>query len=97
MPSVQAMDRDQIEQMVTPCGDGIDPAQIAKTAGLRYASYTMPGIRRKRAGKHFSYIGLDGKSIRDKDTLLMICFCLLCRKRKCLPPSSGCLTLLLFA
>jgi hypothetical protein len=34
--SVQAMDRDQVEQMVTPCGgDVIDPAQIAKTSGLR--------------------------------------------------------------
>jgi hypothetical protein len=39
--SVQAIDRDQVEQMVTPCGDVIDPAQVAKTAGLRYVSDTM--------------------------------------------------------
>lgn len=57
---------------MTPCGDVVDPAQVAKTAGLRYVSDTMPGIRRKRAGKHFSYIGLDGKPIRDKDTLQRI-------------------------
>jgi DNA topoisomerase-1 len=57
------------EPTVMPCGDEIDPVQIAKTAGLRYVSDTMPGIRRKRAGKHFSYIGLDGKPIHDKDEL----------------------------
>ena len=45
--SVQTIDHDQVEQMVTPCGDVVDPAQVAKTAGLRYVSDTMPGIRRK--------------------------------------------------
>lgn len=42
-----------------------DLAQVAKSAGLRYVNDTMPGIRRRRVGKHFSYIGLDGKPIRD--------------------------------
>jgi DNA topoisomerase-1 len=45
------------------------PVASAKAAGLRYVSDTMPGIRRKRAGKHFSYIGLDGKPIHDKKEL----------------------------
>lgn len=49
-----------------------DPVQSAKAAGLRYVSDEMPGIRRKRAGKNFSYIGLDGKPIRDPDELQRI-------------------------
>jgi len=46
-----------------------DPVESAKAAGLRYVSDRKPGIRRKRAGKHFSYIGLDGKPIKDKGEL----------------------------
>lgn len=49
-----------------------DPIQSAKAAGLRYVSDEMPGIRRKRAGKSFSYIGLDGKPIRDPKELQRI-------------------------
>ncbi|MDP9371326.1 MAG: DNA topoisomerase IB [Chloroflexota bacterium] len=39
---------------------------------MRYVTDAAPGIRRKRAGKHFSYIGLDGKPIRDRETLQRI-------------------------
>jgi DNA topoisomerase-1 len=46
-----------------------DPIETAKAAGLRYVSDTQPGIQRKRVGKHFSYIGLDGKPIRDPQEL----------------------------
>src|SRR5579859_1228613 len=42
-----------------------DPTETAKAAGLRYVSDTQPGIRRKRVGKHFSYMGLDGKPVHD--------------------------------
>ena len=49
-----------------------DPVESAKAAGLRYVTDTMPGIRRKRAGKHFSYRGPDGKPIRDPDELRRI-------------------------
>lgn len=49
-----------------------DPVQSAKAAGLRYVSDEMPGIRRKRAGKHFSYLGLDGKPIHDPEELQRI-------------------------
>ncbi|HET9922005.1 MAG TPA: DNA topoisomerase IB [Ktedonobacteraceae bacterium] len=49
-----------------------DPVEAAKAAGLRYVSDKMPGIRRKRAGKHFSYIGVDGKPIHDETTLKRI-------------------------
>ncbi len=48
------------------------PVESAKAAGLRYVTDAKPGIRRKRAGKHFSYIGLDGKPIRDEKELRRI-------------------------
>jgi DNA topoisomerase-1 len=50
----------------------IDPAESAQAAGLRYVSDADPGIRRKRVGKHFSYIGLDGRPIHDPTTLKRI-------------------------
>jgi DNA topoisomerase-1 len=46
-----------------------DPIETAKAAGLHYMSDAQPGIQRKRVGKHFSYIGLDGKPIRDPKEL----------------------------
>ena len=46
-----------------------DPIETAKAAGLRYVSDTRPGIQRKRVGKHFTYIGRDGKPIRDQQEL----------------------------
>lgn len=47
----------------------IDPLDSAQSAGLRYVSDTMPGIRRRKAGKGFTYAGSDGKPIRDKAVL----------------------------
>jgi DNA topoisomerase-1 len=49
-----------------------EPIEAAQAAGLRYVSDTRPGIRRKRAGKGFSYTGLDGAPIRDDETLRRI-------------------------
>ncbi len=46
-----------------------DLATSAEAAGLRYISDTGPGITRRRAGKHFSYLGLDGAPIRDRAEL----------------------------
>jgi DNA topoisomerase I len=42
-----------------------DPVESAKTAGLRYVCDDSPGIRRQSRGKGFSYIGIDGKPVRD--------------------------------
>lgn len=50
----------------------VAPVESAKAAGLRYVSDATPGIRRKRVGKHFSYLGLDGKPIRDQEELRRI-------------------------
>jgi DNA topoisomerase-1 len=41
----------------------------AEEAGLRYAHEGDPGIRRRRAGKGFSYIDEDGSVVRDKAVL----------------------------
>src|SRR5438067_1402668 len=49
-----------------------DPVEAARAAGLRYVTDAAPGIRRKRAGKRCSYLGLDGKPLRDPDQLRRI-------------------------
>jgi DNA topoisomerase I len=43
-----------------------DPVESAEEAGLRYVNDDGPGIRRRRAGRGFSYIGPNGRSIRDR-------------------------------
>ncbi len=53
--------------------DDIAPSiKSAKAAGLWYVSDATPGIRRKRAGKGFSYIGRDGKPIHEQEELRRI-------------------------
>jgi DNA topoisomerase-1 len=49
-----------------------DPVESAQAAGLRYVSDIQPGIRRKRAGKGFTYVGPDGKTIHDAKELARI-------------------------
>ena len=41
----------------------------AEAAGLTYVTDAMPGIRRHRHGRGFTYIGLDGGVIRSKEAL----------------------------
>lgn len=53
-----------------PSNDSIvDPRDAAETAGLVYVSDEEPGIRRRRYGKGFTYLGLDGKKVADRATL----------------------------
>jgi DNA topoisomerase I len=49
-----------------------DPEASAEEAGLRYVTDTGPGIRRRRAGKGWSYIGPDGSRIADPDRIAWI-------------------------
>lgn len=49
-----------------------DPTQIARAAGLRYVSDEMPGIRRVRKGRAFSYVSVDGKPVTDETELARI-------------------------
>lgn len=56
------------------------PIEAAKSAGLHYTSDTRPGIRRKRAGKGFTYTDADGQAVRDKTSLQRI-------RRLAIPPA----------
>src|SRR5687768_6092633 len=49
-----------------------DPIDSAEAAGLRYVSDTQPGIRRKKSGKGFAYVGTTGKTIRDPKEIARI-------------------------
>ncbi len=48
------------------------PAESAKEAGLRYVSDADPGILRKRRGKGFTYVEVNGETIRDAKVLARI-------------------------
>ena len=41
----------------------------ARAAGLRYVTDSAPGIKRRRSGRGFRYVGPDGKTIRDDAVL----------------------------
>jgi DNA topoisomerase-1 len=45
-----------------------DPRGAAQSAGLHYVSDTEPGIRRKRAGKGFTYLMPSGETVQDEAT-----------------------------
>jgi len=46
-----------------------DPELHAEEAGLRYITDDGPGVRRRRAGKGFTFIGPDGERITDADRI----------------------------
>jgi DNA topoisomerase-1 len=50
----------------------VDPKDAAETAGLRYVSDVRPGIRRKKAGKAFTYIRADGSRVTEPHVLKRI-------------------------
>jgi DNA topoisomerase-1 len=63
----------RVRKVSTPPPELIsDPVESAQAAGLRYVSDIQPGIRRKRAGTGFTYVGPDGKTIHDAAELARI-------------------------
>jgi len=50
----------------------VDPRDAAETAGLIYVSDEEPGIRRRKAGKGFTYVAPGGKKVADEATLKRI-------------------------
>ena len=50
----------------------VDPRDAAESAGLLYVSDEEPGIRRRKAGKGFSYIRPGGAKVEDEPTLQRI-------------------------
>jgi len=59
-------------QSATSVPVSTDPMESAKTAGLQYVTDAMPGFRRKRSGKGFTYAGTDGRVVRDPEILSRI-------------------------
>ena len=49
-----------------------DPAEVARSAALRYVSDARPGIARRASGTGFSYLAADGSAVRDEATLARI-------------------------
>ena len=58
----------------------LDPEESAEEAGLRYVTDEEPGLRRRRAGKGWTFIGLDGRPIRDRARIAWL-------KRLAIPPA----------
>ena len=58
----------------------VAPTASARAAGLRYVRDDTPGIRRRRAGRGFVYVGPDGVRVRDAETLDRI-------RRLAIPPA----------
>src|SRR3954451_23182299 len=50
----------------------VDPAVSAKAAGLSYVTDEGPGLTRKRRGKGFVYLDVDGKPVRNPEDLARI-------------------------
>jgi DNA topoisomerase-1 len=50
----------------------VDPVESAKAARLRYVTDSTRGIRRRRAGASFTYVGRSGRPLRDPDELRRI-------------------------
>jgi DNA topoisomerase I len=50
----------------------VEAQRHARASGLRYVSDSEPGIRRRRRGKTFTFIDVDGKPLKDPDTIARI-------------------------
>jgi DNA topoisomerase I len=56
----------------TDPGTVVDPKDAAESAGLVYVSDEEPGIRRRKAGKGFTYVKSNGETVKDAATLKRI-------------------------
>lgn len=72
MSTAKSLSKNDALHIKASCEEVSASAEVAEAAGLRYVSDMSPGIKRKRVGKHFSYIGLDGKPIHDQEELKRI-------------------------
>jgi DNA topoisomerase-1 len=72
-----SVDRDSTQQVMGSSSSAAaaveDSIQAAREAHLRWINDgTTPGIRRKKAGKGFVYVGANEKTVHDADTLIRI-------------------------
>ena len=63
---------ENVDLMAREAAASDDTARSARAVGLRYIRDSQPGIRRKRAGRGFSYIDVDGRKIKDNVRLQRI-------------------------
>ncbi len=64
------MKRDEAPAAATPPDD--DSVAAARSAGLRYVTDSMAGIRRERSGDAVRYLAADGSEVDDETTLARI-------------------------
>ena len=56
----------------SPSDTPTDPATAAQAVGLRYVSDADPGLHRRRVGTGFRYLDVEGRPIRDPETVRRI-------------------------
>jgi DNA topoisomerase-1 len=61
-----------IKPKAVPLRPPADPVKAAEVVALTYVSDETPGIRRRKAGTGFTYVGASGKVVRDEQTLRRI-------------------------
>ena len=61
-----------LKTIASPADAALDPAVVAREAGLRYRTDTTPGISRRRSGTGWSYRKPDGTPVRDLPTVRRI-------------------------
>ncbi len=61
-----------VSATVTSPPERDDPREVARDAGLRYSSDDRAGIRRRRAGRGFTYLDAEGRRVTDPATLARI-------------------------
>ncbi len=71
MTALRAVDPELTADPSAP-SETVDPRALAREAGLRYSTDERPGISRRRAGRGFTYLGPDGRTLRDRDALARI-------------------------
>ena len=71
-PPAMAARAATLDREPPPVAEAEDPTVSAREAGLRYVTDAGTGIGRRRRGTGFTYLGPDGKAIRDPEILARI-------------------------
>jgi DNA topoisomerase-1 len=66
------VDLETTPAVTTPAETAVIAAAVAEAAGLAHTTDALPGIRRRRRGKGWSFIGPDGRTVSDAETLSRI-------------------------
>lgn len=66
--AIEAIDSESVDSGLT-LAVYVDPEESARAAGLRYVSDDMPGIRRRKKGKGFTFLDVRGSTVKDPRVL----------------------------